>query len=215
MLKDFSNVKWIMQRECIWRNPAAWPWNRGIPAEWAQFMVVRIVALVSFFFTLGKYLLTNLVFIAGFTGAWNCSSFFTSSIHTCTANLHCHFISAHVCILEFGEILKDSICIASIGWITYSLYQIFVKHQKLYCSVPFTCWCSVIFMDHQTLYTGFYVMPFFFLIPHPYQWAGKQQTGETGACTYWSSGPCWFFQRSWIPWKRNGTVCVKNLPTKT
>ncbi len=132
MLKDFSNVKWILQKaplfdESLLRNS----WNRGYLLNEPNFMVVRFVAVISFF-TLGKYLLTNLVFsLLAFTGAWKLFLFFYEQY----PHLHRKFAIAILYLPTFvfwsSGILKDSICIAAIGWITYSMYQIFVKHTGL------------------------------------------------------------------------------------
>lgn len=132
MLKDFSNVKWILQNgkyfdETLLRDP----WNRGYLLNEPNFMVVRFVAAISFF-TLGKYLLTNLVFsLLAFTGAWKLFLFFYEQY----PHMHRKFAIAILYLPTFvfwsSGILKDSICIASIGWITYSLYQLFVKRSSL------------------------------------------------------------------------------------
>lgn len=132
MLKDFSNVKWILQKaplfdESLLRDP----WNRGYLLNEPNFMVVRFVAVISFF-TLGKYLLTNLVFsLLAFTGSWKLFLFFYEQY----PHLHRKFAIAILYLPTFvfwsSGILKDSICIAAIGWITYSMYQIFVKHTGL------------------------------------------------------------------------------------
>ncbi|MFN8253146.1 MAG: hypothetical protein U0V75_14855 [Ferruginibacter sp.] len=163
MLKDFSNVKWIMQKgmyfdETLLRDP----WNRGYLLNEPNFMVVRIVALVSFF-TLGKYLLTNLVFsLLAFTGAWKLFIFFYEQY----PHLHRKFAIAILYLPTFvfwsSGILKDSICIASIGWITYSLYQVFVKHQKLLTSTIYLLVFGYLLWTIKPYILVSYV-PFFFL----------------------------------------------------
>lgn len=132
MLKDFSNVKWILQNgkyfdETLLRDP----WNRGYLLNEPNFMVVRFVAAISFF-TLGKYLLTNLVFsLLAFTGAWKLFLFFYEQY----PHMHRKFAIAILYLPTFvfwsSGILKDSICVAAIGWITYSLYQLFVKRSGI------------------------------------------------------------------------------------
>jgi hypothetical protein len=73
-------------------------------------------------------LLTNLVFsLLAFTGAWKLFLFFYEQYPA----MHRKFAIAILYLPTFvfwsSGILKDSICIASVGWITYSLYQIFVR----------------------------------------------------------------------------------------
>lgn len=132
ILKDFSNIKWITMKgenfdETLLRDP----WNRGYFRAENNFMVVRFVTVISFF-TLGKYLLTNLVFsMLAFTGAWKLYEFFYQQY----PHMHKKFAIAILYLPTFvfwsSGILKDSICIAAIGWITYSLYEIFYKAKNI------------------------------------------------------------------------------------
>ncbi|MEY2917926.1 MAG: hypothetical protein RIS73_1640, partial [Bacteroidota bacterium] len=127
-LKDFSNMKWVfMKGEFFDESLLRDPWNKGYFRSEANFMVAKFVAVISFF-TLGKYLLTNLVFsLLAFTGAWKLFLFFYEQYPA----MHRKFAIAILYLPTFvfwsSGILKDSICIASIGWITYSLYQIFIR----------------------------------------------------------------------------------------
>jgi hypothetical protein len=132
ILKDFSNVKWILGKganfdESLLRDS----WNRGYLLGEANFMVVRMVTIISFL-TFGKYLLTNLVFsLLAFTGAWKLFLFFYEQY----PHLHRKFAIAILYLPTFvfwsSGILKDSICVAAIGWITYSLYQVFIRRSDI------------------------------------------------------------------------------------
>jgi hypothetical protein len=132
ILKDTSNIKWLMMKgadfdESLLRDP----WNKGYLLGEANFMVVRFVVVISFF-TLGKYLLTNLVFsLLAFTGAWKLFLFFYEQY----PHLHRKFAIAILYLPTFvfwsSGILKDSICVAAIGWITYSLYQVFIRKTQI------------------------------------------------------------------------------------
>ncbi len=130
ILKDFSNIKWVFMKgedfdETLLRDP----WNKGYFRSEANYMVARLVTIFSFF-TLGKYLLINLVFsLLAFTGAWKLFLFFYDQY----PHLHRKFAIAILYLPTFvfwsSGILKDSICIASIGWITFSMYQMFVRKK--------------------------------------------------------------------------------------
>ncbi len=132
ILKDFGNIKWILMKgidfdETLLRDP----WNRGYLRTESNFMVVRFVSVISFF-TLGKYLLTNLVFsLLAFTGAWKLFEFFYEQY----PHMHKKFAIAILWLPTFvfwtSGILKDSICIAAVGWITFSLYQLFYKKKNI------------------------------------------------------------------------------------
>ncbi len=128
ILKDFSNIKWILMKgenfdASLLRDPSVIGYLRGE----SNFMVIRFVTIISFF-TLGKYLLTNLVFsLFAFTGAWKLFLFFYKQY----PHMHRKFAIAILYLPTFvfwsSGILKDSMCIAAIGWITYSLYQLFIS----------------------------------------------------------------------------------------
>jgi hypothetical protein len=136
ILKDVSNIKLIFVKasdfdESLLRSF----WNRGYLLGDANFMVVRLVTVISFF-TFGKYLLTNLVFsLLAFTGAWKLFLFFYEQY----PHLHKKFAIAILYLPTFifwsSGILKDSICVAAMGWITYSLYQVFIRKTDVIKSV--------------------------------------------------------------------------------
>ncbi len=136
ILKDHSNIKWIFGKgvdfdESLLRDP----WNKGYLLGEANFMVVRFVVMISFF-TLGKYLITNLVFsLLAFTGAWKLFLFFYEQYPHLHRKLAIAILYLPTFVFWSSGILKDSICIAAIGWITYSLYQIFIRRAELVKSV--------------------------------------------------------------------------------
>jgi hypothetical protein len=138
ILKDLSNIKWILMKgENFDESLLKDPWNKGYFRAESNFMVVRFVTIISFL-TLGKYLLTNLVFsLLAFTGAWKLFLFFYDQY----PHMHRKFAIAILYLPTFvfwsSGILKDSICIAAIGWITYSLYQIFIKKKDFIKSTVF------------------------------------------------------------------------------
>jgi hypothetical protein len=135
-LKNFSNFKWIfVDSKDFDETLLSDPWNKGYLLGAANFMVVRFVAVISFF-TLGKYLITNLVFsLLAFTGAWKLFQFFYEQY----PHMHRKFAIAILYLPTFvfwsSGILKDSICVAAVGWITYSLYQIFVRKKDIAKSI--------------------------------------------------------------------------------
>jgi hypothetical protein len=131
-LKNFSNFSRIFgSAESFDESLLRDPFNKGYLKHEANFMVTRIVALVSFF-TLGKYLLTNLVFsLIAFTGAWKLYQFFYEQYPHLHRKLAIAILYLPTFVFWSSGILKDSICIASIGWITYSLNQLLVKKTDL------------------------------------------------------------------------------------
>ncbi len=136
ILKDSSNIKILFEKAVDFDETLlATNWNMGYLKTEANFMVTKFVTVISFL-TFGKYLLTNLVFsMLAFTGAWKLFLFFYEQY----PNLHRKFAIAILYLPTFvfwsSGILKDSICIAALGWITYSLYQIFIKKRDFIKSI--------------------------------------------------------------------------------
>lgn len=106
--------------------------NSGYFDHESNFMVARFVAIFSFF-TMGKFLAINLFFaMFAFTGAWRLYRFFFEQYEY----LHKPFAIAIVYLPTFvfwsSGILKDSLCIAALGWITYSMHSIFYTKNNIF-----------------------------------------------------------------------------------
>ena len=101
--------------------------NEGYFLEEGNFMVIRLTALLSFI-TFGKFVLINLLFgCFALSGIWKLFMFFYNQ----RPHLHKAFA---ISILFFPSVvfwssglLKDSLCIGALGWLTYSLSQIFKR----------------------------------------------------------------------------------------
>lgn len=132
ILNDFSNVDLLFSEgkdfdETLLRDPG----NAGYFKSANNFLVTKMVAAFSFL-TFGKYMVINLVFaLIAFTGAWKLFLFFYEQY----PKLHKQFAIAILFLPTFvfwsSGILKDSICVASIGWITYGLYEIFYRKKSI------------------------------------------------------------------------------------
>ncbi|MEO7307118.1 MAG: hypothetical protein ABIR78_14965 [Ferruginibacter sp.] len=132
ILHDFSHVKWLYLSgpefdQSLLRNPL----NQGYFRAENNYMVTRIVAMVSFF-SFGKYLITNLFFsMIAFTGIWRLYRFFYEQYPHLHKKLAIAILYLPTVVFWSSGILKDSLCIAAIGWITYSLYEAFYKKKDL------------------------------------------------------------------------------------
>lgn len=106
--------------------------NRGYFYSEANVAIIKLTTICCFF-TFGKFLPINLLFAAlGFAGLWRLFLFFYEQ----KPRLHRAFA---VCILFFPSVvfwssglLKDTICMAAIGFITYSSYNLFYARQKIF-----------------------------------------------------------------------------------
>lgn len=132
ILKNASHFKWLYLPgpdfdQTLLKNNL----NLGYFRSETNYMVVRIVAIISFI-SFGKYLLTNLFFsMIAFTGVWRLYRFFYDQY----PHLHKQFAIAILYLPTFvfwsSGILKDPICISALGWITYALYEAFYKKKDL------------------------------------------------------------------------------------
>jgi hypothetical protein len=125
-------------------------------------MVIRLDALFSFF-CLGSYAVINLFFAClAFSGLWKLYLFFYEQY----PKLHKQFA---ISILYFptlafwsAGLLKDSLCIAALGWLTYSLYGLIYKRKSILknCVLVFI---SAYFLTILKVYILLAYVPFFVL----------------------------------------------------
>ncbi len=132
ILQDSRHLQWLFQKgkyfdETFLKDPH----NSGYFRSEANFMVVRVVTLLSFI-TAGRYAVISLIFACiAFSGVWKLFLFFYEQY----PHLHKKFAIAILFFPTFvfwsGGILKDTLCVASLGWITYALYEIFYKKKRI------------------------------------------------------------------------------------
>lgn len=140
ILKDPSNINLLfIKAEDFDQALLADIYNLGYFREDSNFLVTRIVAVLSFF-TFGKFLAINLCFsMISYTGVWRLYRFFYEQY----PHLHKQFAIAILYLPTFvfwsSGILKDPLCTGAIGWMTYSLYSFFYtkKSKLLYGSIFF------------------------------------------------------------------------------
>lgn len=140
ILKDPSNINLLfIKAEDFDQALLADIYNLGYFREDSNFLVTRIVAVLSFF-TFGKFLAINLCFsMISYTGVWRLYRFFYEQY----PHLHKQFAIAILYLPTFvfwsSGILKDPLCTGAIGWMTYSLYSIFYtkKSKLLYGTIFF------------------------------------------------------------------------------
>lgn len=136
--------------------------NLGYLEEESNFMVTRIVAIISFF-TFGKFLAVNLFFsMISYTGVWRLYRFFYEQY----PQLHKQFAIAILYLPTFAfwssGILKDPLCTGALGWITYSLYGIFYQKKNPLVYVPLLLFFSYL-LAVLKVYIILSYLPFFSL----------------------------------------------------
>ena len=136
ILKDPDNIKLIFSSGKDFDEALLVDnWNSGYFSEESNFMVTRIVALLCFI-TYGKFMAINLIFsMISFSGVWRLYRFFYEQY----PDLHKQFAIAILYFPTFvfwsSGILKDPICTGAIGWITYSIYNMFYKGHNMFRNV--------------------------------------------------------------------------------
>ena len=163
ILKDASNFKYLFKPGkdfdlSLVKNP----FNRGYFRDESNFMVIRLDTLFSFL-SFGSFGVINLFFgCLAFSGLWKLYLFFYEQY----PKLHKQFA---ISILYFptlafwsSGLLKDSLCIAAIGWLTYGLYDLLYKKKSLFKN------CVIIFISTYLLvvlkvYILLAYVPFFIL----------------------------------------------------
>lgn len=131
LLKDSSNWKFIFMKGSEFNsNLLAKNYNAGYLQEESNFLVIKVTALLGFL-TFGYYTLISLFFACfAYSGLWKLFMFFYDqrpSMHKAFAISILFFPSV---IFWSSGILKDSLCIGALGWLTYSLYH-FLKGKNI------------------------------------------------------------------------------------
>ncbi len=163
ILKNSSNLKYLFKSgKDFDLSLVANHYNKGYFRDESNFMVIRLDAIFSFI-SFGSYAVINLFFASlAFSGLWKLYLFFYEQY----PKLHKQFA---ISILYFPSLvfwssglLKDSLCIAALGWLTYSLYSLLVKKKSLIrnCIIIFI---AGYFLGVLKIYILLAYMPFFIL----------------------------------------------------
>jgi hypothetical protein len=132
ILNDESHWKWLFTNGKYFDESLALdPWNKGYFRAEANFIVIKIVAFLSFF-TFGSYAAISVIFASiAYAGIWKLFLFFYYQ----RPNLHKKFALAIIyfptIVFWSSGIMKDPLCIAAVGFMTYYLYEIFYNKKKI------------------------------------------------------------------------------------
>ena len=130
ILKSFSNLRWLTGtgEEYNQSGLLADTWNSGYCRDENNFMIVRIVTVMSFF-SFGKYLITCLFFsMISYSGVWRLYRFFYEQYPHLHKQLAIAILFLPTFVFWSSGILKDPLCTGAMGWLTYGLYQaVYVK----------------------------------------------------------------------------------------
>ena len=163
ILKNGSNFKYLFRSgKDFDLSLVDNPYNKGYFREEGNFMIIRLDALFSFI-SFGSYAVINLIFAAvAFSGLWKLYLFF----YELYPKLHKQFA---ISVLYFPSLafwssglLKDTLCIAAVGWLTHSLYGLFVK-KKSFVKNSIIIFIAAYFLAVLKIYILLAYLPFFIL----------------------------------------------------
>ncbi len=132
ILKDPGNIKYLFQRGenfdlSLVRNP----YNAGYFASEANFMVIRLDAIFSFI-TFGRYSAISLIFAGiAFSGLWKLFLFFYEQLPKMHKQFAIAILYFPTVVFWSSGVLKDTLCIAALGWITYALYELLYRKKAI------------------------------------------------------------------------------------
>ena len=163
ILKDASNLKWIFGKGIDFdQSLLKDPWNQNYFRAENNFLVTRIVTVFSFF-TFGKYSVINLVFaLIAFTGAWKLFLFFYEQYPQHHKKFAIAILYLPTFVFWSSGILKDTLCIAALGWLTYSIYELLVRKRNFFSNIFILVFWSTLIMILK-VYIFISYVPFFVL----------------------------------------------------
>lgn len=163
ILKDPSNISLILSPAKDFDDALLIDiFNAGYFSEESNFMVTRIVAILCFI-TYGKFMAINLIFsMISFSGVWRLYRFFYEQ----NPEMHKQFAIAILFLPTFvfwsSGILKDPLCTGALGWITYSIYNIFYRKHNMFRNILMILLFSWLLMVLK-IYILVSYLPFFIL----------------------------------------------------
>ncbi len=136
ILSDFDNINWLFDSSQTFDNEVILDsLNNGYFKTPSNYMVAKFAIVFNI---LGgfQYSTVNLIFsMMAFTGAWRLFRFFYEEF----PQLHKEAFISVFCLFSFSfwsaGALKDSICIAGLGLITYSLYEMLLKKKSFLTNI--------------------------------------------------------------------------------
>jgi hypothetical protein len=132
ILRDPANIQWLFEEgKDFSKDLIANPWNNGYFGSEANFFIIKLVAIFSFF-TFGHYILINLFFsMFAFTGIWRLFRFFYDIYPTLHKKLAIAVLFLPTVVFWSSGALKDPICMGMLGWMTYCIYNGFHLKKEL------------------------------------------------------------------------------------
>ena len=163
ILQDETNLKWIFaEGKDFPRELIMSVGNTGYFKSEANFFIIRLVAIFSFF-TFGRYVIINLFFsMIAFSGVWKLFRFFYDIYPHLHKKIAVAVLFLPTVVFWSSGILKDPICMGMLGWTTYCIYQGFYKKKESLAN-GFIALFSIWVLSVVKPYIIFAYLPFFIL----------------------------------------------------
>jgi hypothetical protein len=161
ILNDFSNLEWIFKSGLDYpMHMIARASNKGYFAMESNFVIIKLVAVFGLF-SFGKYMIINLFFsMLAFSGIWKLFMFFYDLYPNLHKKIAIAVLFLPTVVFWSSGALKDPVCMAMLGWFTYSAYNIFCKKRSVVINFLIVV-ASAIVLATVKPYILFAYVPFF------------------------------------------------------
>ena len=132
ILKDFSNVRLLFIAGSEFDQSQLFnSLNEGYFNSQSNYFTTVLVAFFSLF-SFSSYLIINLIFsMVSFSGVWKLYRFFYEQYPHLHKKLAIAILYLPTFVFWSSGILKDPICTGMMGWVTYSIYAVFIKRESI------------------------------------------------------------------------------------
>jgi hypothetical protein len=132
ILNDVGNLKYIFQKgENFDLSLIKNSYNKGYFGSEANFMVIRLDTIFSFI-TFGRYSAISLIFAGiAFSGLWKLYLFFYEQFPKMHKQFAIAILYFPTVVFWSSGVMKDTLCIAALGWITHALYELLYRKKSI------------------------------------------------------------------------------------
>jgi hypothetical protein len=131
--EDGANVKMLFSKGVDFdQSLLADPFNRGYFNSEANYLVVKLVSMISFV-SFHNYMVINLFFsMISYSGVWHLYRFFYEQHPHLHKKLAIAILYLPTFVFWSSVILKDPLSIGMLGWMTYAMYKAFIKKEAVF-----------------------------------------------------------------------------------
>lgn len=132
ILRDFSNIRLLFIPGTEFDQSQLFnSLNEGYFNSQSNYFTTVLVAVFSLF-SFSSYLIINLIFsMVSFSGVWKLYRFFYEQYPHLHKKLAIAILYLPTFVFWSSGILKDPICTGMMGWVTYSIYAVFIKRESI------------------------------------------------------------------------------------